>query len=136
MFSGAVLLHVSGTKARGEALSTELTAALAELPSRPGRDLLRMAGADGLAAPALLVGALALAAGSVVVEALLLRGLVDAGQNLTLSGQRLWAAGTLLVFLAGTLLLEAPLAAGLLRMGRRLDCRLRLAFLRKIPRLI
>jgi ATP-binding cassette subfamily B protein len=135
LFVGAVLLHVSGTKARGEGLSTELSAALAEPPSRPGRDLLGMVCADGLAAPALLVAALALSAGSVVVEALLLRGLLDAGQNLVLSGQRIWAAGALLVFLVATLLLEAPLAAGLLRMGRRLECRLRLAFLRKIPRL-
>src|SRR5262249_30358507 len=113
----------------------ELSAALAEKPSRPGLDLLRAACADGWAAPAFLAAALAPAAGSVVVEALLLRGMLDIGRSLTLSGRRMWALGRLLVFLLMMLLLELPLAAGLLRLGRKLECRQRLAFLRKIPRL-
>jgi ABC-type bacteriocin/lantibiotic exporter with double-glycine peptidase domain len=116
-------------------LSPELAAALAEPPRSPGRTLLRLLRADGLLAPAVLVAALALAAGGVVIEALLLRGLFDLGRELGLVQQRLSAVAALLVFMAVQLGLEFPVMAGLLRLGRRLETRLRLAFLEKIPRL-
>lgn len=116
-------------------LSPELVAALAEPPSRPGRDLLRLLRSDGLLAPTALGAALFLAAGGVIVEALLFRGLFDLGRDLGLAGQRLAAVGALLTFVAALLLLELPIAAGLLRLGRHLEARLRVAFLEKIPRL-
>ena len=49
--------------------------------------------------------------------------------------QRLGALAALLVFLTALLGLELSMTAGLLRLGRRLETRLRLAFLDKIPRL-
>ena len=104
-------------------------------PERAGAELLRLLRADGLLAPTVLVAALALAAGGVVVEVLLLRGLFDLGRELGLVQQRLGAMAALLVFCAVLLVLELPMAAGLLRLGRRLETRLRLAFLEKIPRL-
>jgi ABC-type bacteriocin/lantibiotic exporter with double-glycine peptidase domain len=116
-------------------LSPELVAALAEPPRSPGRELLRLLRADGLLAPTALVAALFLAAGSIVVEVLLLRGLFDLGRNLGLVEQRLGAMVALLVFVAALLLLELPIAAGLFRLGRHLEVRLRQAFLEKIPRL-
>jgi ATP-binding cassette subfamily B protein len=116
-------------------LSPELAAALEEPPSRSGRDLLRLLRADGLLAPMALVTALLLAAGGLVVEALLFRGFFDLGRELGLAGQRLGAIGALLGFVAALLFLEFPLVTGLLRMGRHLEARLRLAFLAKIPRL-
>lgn len=116
-------------------LSPELVAALEAPPSRPGLELLRLLRADGLLAPIVLAAAMALAAAGVVVEALLLRGLIDLGRALGLVQQRLGATAALLVFAAALLLLELPLAAGLQRVGRRLDARLRAAFLAKIPRL-
>jgi ABC transporter transmembrane region len=116
-------------------LSPELAAALEEPPSRPGRELLRLLQADGILAPATLVTALLLATGGVVVEALLFRGFFDLGRELGLAGQRLGAMGVLLGFVAALLLLEFPIATGLLRLGRHLEARLRLAFLAKIPRL-
>ncbi len=76
---------------------------------------------------------MATAAIAVVVEALLFRGLLDVGQELSISGQRLGAAGLAIAFLAGMLLLEFPLEAALLRLGRKLECGLRLSFLEKIP---
>jgi ABC-type transport system involved in cytochrome bd biosynthesis fused ATPase/permease subunit len=82
-----------------------------------------------------VVAALLLAAGGLVVEALLLRGLFDLGRELGLAGQRLSAIGALLGFVAALLLLELPIATGLLRLGRHLEVRLRLAFLAKIPHL-
>jgi ABC-type bacteriocin/lantibiotic exporter with double-glycine peptidase domain len=88
-----------------------------------------------LLAPTALVAALALTAGSIVVEVLLLRGLFDLGRNLGLVEQRLGAMAALLIFIAALLLLELPIAAGLFRLGRHLEVRLRQTFLEKIPRL-
>jgi ABC-type transport system involved in cytochrome bd biosynthesis fused ATPase/permease subunit len=116
-------------------LSPELAAALKEGSSQPGRDLLRLLRADGLLAPMVLVTAMLLAAGSLVAEALLFRSFFDLGRELGLTGQRLGAIGMLLGFVGALLLLEIPIATGLLRLGRHLEARLRLAFLAKIPRL-
>jgi ATP-binding cassette subfamily B protein len=116
-------------------VSPELVAALAEPSTPPGRELLRLLRVDGLLAPTALVAALALAAGSVIVEVLLFRGLFDLGRELGLVEQRLGAMAVLLAFVAALLLLELPIAAGLFRLGRRLEARLRIAFLEKLPRL-
>jgi ATP-binding cassette subfamily B protein len=117
-----------------EPLSPELVAALAESPRPPGRELLWLLRAD-LLAPTALGAALALVAGSVIVEVVLWRGLFDLDQSLGLAAQRLGAMVALLVFCATLLLLDLPIASGLLRLGRQLEARLRLAFLEKIPRL-
>ena len=100
-----------GAESPGEPapLSPELAAALEELPSRPGGDLLQLLRADGLLAPAALLTALLLAAGGLVVEALLFRSFFDLGRELGLAGQRLGAMGVLLGFVAALLLLESPL---------------------------
>ncbi|HEY3216500.1 MAG TPA: ATP-binding cassette domain-containing protein [Candidatus Eisenbacteria bacterium] len=116
-------------------LSPELVAALSEPPSQPGRRLLELMRRDGWLAPGILVAALLLAASAVVIEALLFRALFDLGRELGLSGQRLGAIGALLAFALGLLVLELPLMAGLFRIGRQLEARLRIAFLEKIPRL-
>src|SRR5215831_16337604 len=150
LLRGAVLVRVHGrrqqywpgqgqttTESLGapEPLSPELMAALTEPQRPPGRELLRLLSADGLLAPTVLLAALALAAGSIVVEVVLFRGLFDLGRELGLVEQRLGAMAALLVFVAALLLLELPIAAGLFRLGRQLEVRLRLAFLEKIPRL-
>ena len=141
LFRGAVLVHVRGRRkslpaeSAASTSSPELMAVLTEPPSRPGRDLLRLLRHDGALAPAALLTALLLAAGGVTLEAVLFRGLVDLGRELGLAGQRLGAAAALLVFTSALLLLEWPLAVTLLRWGRRLETRLRMAFLDKIPRL-
>ena len=100
-----------------EPLSPELVAALAEPQRAPGRELLRLLRADGVLAPTTLLAALALAAGSVVVEVVLFRGLFDLGRELGLVEQRLGAMAALLVFVAVLLLLELPIAAGLFHLG-------------------
>lgn len=128
--------EVSESTDESDSLSPELVAALEESPSRPGRELLRLLRADGLLAPIALVAALCLAAGGVVFEALLFRSLFDIGRELGLTGQRLGAIGAILTFVTALLLLELPIAAGVLRFGRRLEARLRVAFLEKLPRLV
>jgi ABC-type multidrug transport system fused ATPase/permease subunit len=141
LMRGAVLVRVRGRTERAPAaedaarLSPELAAALTEAPSRPGRDLLRMLKQDGLLAPGALAIALAAATGGVLLEAVLFRGLFDIGAALGLAGQRLAAMAALLTFIAALLLLELPVAVSVLRWGRRLELRLRMAFLDKIPKL-
>ena len=147
---GAVLVRVAGQDAGPEKepsesgpeepgetprLSRELEAALREPPARPGRDLLRFLAQDGLLAPSVLVIALVLAAGGVIVEALLYRSLMEVGQSLGVGFQRVAAFAVVIVFLVALLSLRLGAGLGLLRSGRRLETRLRLAFLRKIPRL-
>ena len=138
---GAVLIRVRGRRApptqpgAEPTLSPELVAALQEPPSRPGRDLLRLLQADGLFGLTMLASALALASGGIVIEALLFRGLIDISAQLGLAMQRIGAMVALLLFAIALLGLEVPIASGLLRRGRHLENRLRVAFLRKIPKL-
>jgi ABC-type bacteriocin/lantibiotic exporter with double-glycine peptidase domain len=133
---GAVLINIRGlARQAASPASPELSAALAEKPVRPGLELLRLMRADGVLVPAVLLSAMALAAGGVVTEAVLLRGFFDLARELGVAGQRIAAVGALTAFLFCLLLLELPLVASLLRYGRRLEVRLRQAFLEKIPRL-
>ncbi len=123
---GAVLVRALGPSEQGAPSSPELLAALQQRTARPGHELLRLLRADGVFTPAIIGIALALAAAGVIVEAVLFRGLLSAGRQL------LFAAIALSVAL---LFLELPLATSLLRFGRRLEIRLRIAFLEKLPRL-
>jgi len=116
-------------------LSPELVAALAEAPSRPSWVLLKLLRADGLFAPTVLLLTLFLAAGAVVLEALLLRSLLDLGRLLNTPVQRMGAIGLTLAFAVLLLALEWSLTGSLLRMGRKLENRLRIAFLTKLPEL-
>src|SRR5262249_54484225 len=70
-----------------------------------------------------------------ITEAALFRGFFDLGSMLGFADQRIGAVGALSVFLIILLLLEFPIARGLLNIGRHLEIRLRMAFLEKIPRL-
>ena len=143
---GAVLVRARGPRpgrasaeadASGPAppLSTNLAAALAEAAPRPGLELLRLLRVDGILAPAAVIPALALAAVGVLTEALLFRGLFGLVHELGGTWQRLGAALALLVVLAALLLLELPIVSTLLRLGRGLEIRLRVALLEKLPRL-
>jgi ABC-type bacteriocin/lantibiotic exporter with double-glycine peptidase domain len=116
-------------------LSPDLVAALEEPPSRPLRELFRTLRVDGVLTPAAIGLGLVLAAVGTATEAVLFRGLFDVGRHLGVTDKRAWAVSALLLFLGALLLLELPLASALMRMGRRLEGRFRMTFLRKIPRL-
>ncbi len=137
MLRGAVLVRCKGRRAApSEArLSPELAAAVNEPPSRPGRTLWGLVRSSGRGALAALAGLLVVATGGVVFEALLFRGFFDVGGELGLTAQRVAAVGALLAFLAVLLLLEWPVAKGVLRLGRQLETKLRIAFLAKVPKL-
>jgi ATP-binding cassette subfamily B protein len=152
---GAVLVRVGGATpldaaARAE-LPRELRAAVDEPPSHPGATLVSLLRQDGWPRWSALAAGLALAAGGAVLEAALFRGLFDvaAGRGAGLAGRlaaRLLPATRALAGLpavlvlalfavAALLALEWPVAAALRGGGRRLEARLRRAFLRKLPRL-
>jgi ATP-binding cassette subfamily B protein len=136
---GAVLVRIRGVRDREErerreaALSRELVAALNEPPPQPGRHLWSLLRSDGALAPAALAVALLLAAAGVVGEALLFRSLIDLGAHLSVTGQRLATIAAILGLCGILLALELPIARIALGFGRRLETRLRIAFLRKIP---
>ncbi len=122
---GAVLVRALGPGERS-ATTPELLAALQQPSARPGRELLQLLRADGVFTPLAIGIALALASAAVIFEAILLRGLIGSGRSLF---------AVTVAFSAILLLLEIPVTSTLLRFGRRLEIRLRLAFLEKIPRL-
>ena len=138
LFRGTVLVRVVAPGAvnpKRTARAPELVAALEAPPSRPARTLLRLLRADGLPILSAMGGSLILVAGGIMIEALLFRGMLDMGRELGFAGQRFGALGVLIVFIVGLLLLELAIATGLWRGGRRLEARLRIAFLEKLPRL-
>ena len=116
-------------------LPPDLQAALEEPAYRPEREIWKSLREDGLLTPAILVLALLLATFSVILEAFLLQGIIQIGEGLGLVSQRIWAVLILLAFLITPILLEFPVNSSILRMGRRLETRLRIAFLQKVPRL-
>ena len=140
LLRGAVLVRAVGpwpeaVKKQHTPSSPELIAALKQPPTRPGRELLRLLAADGAFTPAVLLTSMALASAAVIFEAVLFRALLDLRSALPFAQQRLGAIGAVVIFSLALLLLEVPLIRNLLRYGRRLETRLRLAFLSKIPRL-
>jgi ATP-binding cassette subfamily B protein len=139
---GAVVLGVSGLRPddaeaaeKRKPLSLELAAALAEKPVPPLAALWKMLGEDGLLAPLALVLAGAFAVSAAMIEALLFRGIFDISAQLALPSQRLLAAIGLLIFATILLAIEYASGLGTLRWGRKLEARLRMALLAKLPRL-
>ncbi len=132
---GAVMVHVAGRKATPPPASPELAAALSEPPARPWRALASAVVADGGVRMGALGLGLALAAAGTVGEAVLFRALYDVGRELSTLPQRLIAMVALLVMMVALALIEVPLSAGLLRLGRHVELRLRIGFLTKLPRL-
>lgn len=137
---GAVLMRVRGhrTPEPDEALPAlppDLAVARGEATPRPARTLLGMVLREGALTPSLLVIAIVAASVGVLLEAALLRGLVELGRELQLVRERMVAWAVLAVFAGVLLVLQGSLAHALLGLGRRLELRLRVAFLAKVPRL-
>ncbi len=134
---GAVLVRVRGRRAettrRQARARPDLERARQGAGPGPLADLARRVAADGVSSPALVAFALAVAAGAVVVEALLLRTLLELSAVLRPPPQRLVGVGAVLAFFAGVAVLEPPITAALLAAGRRLETGLRVAWLTKLP---
>ena len=142
LINGAVLLAIGGMRNRdldapedAVRLSTELAAALSEPPVAPFETLWKLLREDGLFAPLMLIIAMAVAAGALMLETLLFRGLFDMAALLTLPSQRLMAGVGLILFVMILFGVEVSIGRETLRMGRQLETRLRMALLAKLPRL-
>ncbi|HET7501910.1 MAG TPA: ATP-binding cassette domain-containing protein [Kofleriaceae bacterium] len=145
LLTGAVLLRFRGW--RGEAssraadaspppapLQGELATALTSSQASPARTLRRLLREDPRSIPLLIAAGLVLATFGRILQALMLRAMLDLGRDLGTIEQR--AAGMLV--LAGValmlLLMQVPISLGLLGIGRRLEVRLRKAYFEKLPR--
>jgi ATP-binding cassette subfamily B protein len=90
---------------------------------------------DGLVAPVFLAAAIAVAAVGTALQAVLLRTLFDLKQYFVPGVERGGAVLSVVALVLGLALLEVPVAAGLARLGRHLELRVRLAYLEKLGRL-
>ena len=125
----------SGTLAQGP-LRPELAAQLVQQPARPMRELARFVQAEGRAFLAMVGAASLLAAATLVLEALLIRSAFGLGHALKLLPQRLTALAAFELFALATLALELQLTGALLRAGRGLEIRLRMAILDRLASLL
>ena len=138
---GTVVLRFAGRRQAAAVqadrglLSAELQAALSEPPQRPLHQAWALMRQEGLLAPFALAGAMLVAAGGIVVETLLLRGMVDITSLLPLPLQRVGAVLALVAFAALLLVFEVGIVRESMRHGRHLELRLRMALLAKLPRL-
>lgn len=148
LLTGAVLLRFRGWRneatrdATGDgapaaarpAATAELASALVAPQVSTSRTLFRLLKEDPRSIPLLITAGLVIATFGRIVQALMLRAVLDLGRDLGTVGQR---AGGILV-LAGIavalLTIQVPISLGLLGIGRRLEVRLRKAYFEKLPR--
>jgi ABC-type bacteriocin/lantibiotic exporter with double-glycine peptidase domain len=142
---GAVLIQVNGLKdgkteiadgiqPEGE-LPPELAAILDEPPATIEKTIWETLRQDGLVIPTTLLAAFLVSALGTSLQAFLLQGLFRFQYIFRTEGERMGAIAALFILLVALFLLEIPLSAVSQRIGRRLETRLRIAFLKKIPRL-
>jgi len=141
---GVVFVRIRGLRielsqpvadASGASRQTELIGVLNGKERHTIFRLLGLLKQDGVLMPSVLSIAIVVSAGALLVEGLLLRSLMEVGTLMTVGRERLGAAVALVLFLALATGLEIPILASSFRMGRRLEMRLRLAFLKGVPRI-
>ena len=116
-----------------ETLAPELASILDEPRLNIEKTIWNTLREDGWLVPALLCGAFLVSALGVTLQAFLLQGLFRFQNIFQSPEQRIYALVALFIFLLALFLLELPLSAASQRVGRRLETRLRMAFLQKIP---
>ena len=148
LLTGAVLLRVRGWRSDARpqnqneepaapprsSVDKELAEALRKSQTSPGQTLRRLLREDPRSIPLLLTAGLVVATFGRILQALLLRAMLDLGRDLGTVEQR--AAGILVLSGVALLLLamQVPISLGLLGIGRRLEVRLRKAYFEKLPR--
>ncbi len=121
------------TTEEAKSLAPDLAAALSR-PVNGVQALLRALRADGLLVPMVLIPSVILSALTVTVEAMLLRGIMDVVNGADL-GQKITLALGVFCFMVVLFFLEAPITLLVRRLGRRVETRLRIDLLTKIPQL-
>ena len=137
---GAVLVRVLGRLAGDAAADGETPGAgaglLATAPERrPGQELWRLVRSEPRAVLVALAALVVMSSGAIVFESLVLRGLIHAVDELGGGVVRAGAVIAALTLLVAMLLLDVSLKHIVAGLGRRLEVRLRVAFLERLPRL-
>ena len=137
---GAVLLRFRGWRSDAPttadapaALGAELAHALASPLPSPARALLGALAQDSTSIVWLIAAGIVLATAGRILQAIMLRAVLDLGRDLATVQQRalgLLAIGVVAMLLLG---LQVPLSLGLLGIGRRLEVRMRKAYFEKLP---
>jgi len=115
--------------------SPAIEAARREQPARPSRELWSFLRRDGVLTPMALTAAFFAGAVAIVIEALLFRALLELAPLFGLSEYRIGIVAALGAFMLVALLVDYAAVTGELRLGRRLEARIRIAFQSKLPRL-
>jgi ATP-binding cassette subfamily B protein len=150
MLTGSVLVRVRGHLASREGSGDtepvqqaarppedlERKIASAQTPKQPAlRRLIGYLKQDGLLSPLVLGMTILLGALAVFFEALVFKTLLELGKYLSLVEQQVGAVAALVVFALAVLFLELSTERGLIGLGRRLEARFRIDFLKQLPRL-
>lgn len=139
--TGAVLMRVRGWReASGEGegapravLASDLATELVAQQVSPARTLLRLRGEDSWVVPGLIAVGLVFATFGRLLQALMLRGVLDLGRDLGTFAQRATGMAVLAGVALCIMLIQLPVSLGLLGIGRRLEVRLRKAYFEKLP---
>lgn len=142
LLSGAVLLRVKGWRAGANdndeapkaVMAPEIAKEISAPQASPARALFRLLGEDPWSIPLLVIAGLVVATSGRVLQALMLRAVLDLGRDLGTIGQRATGIGVLAGVALILLLIQVPISLGLLGIGRRLEVRLRKAYFEQLPR--
>lgn len=135
---GVVLIRANGRAAAATdcaALPREVAAAMSEPSPRPFAELWRLLRRDGVLRPTMIAGALAASSIGIAIQALIFRVMIEGGRGLTGRGQRLGAIAAIFTLMLILLCVDIPAVAALVKMGRRLEARMRTALFEKLPRI-
>ncbi|AGC43473.1 ABC transporter ATP-binding protein [Myxococcus stipitatus DSM 14675] len=139
--TGAVLMRVRGWReasrpgedAPKAVLAGDLATELVAKQVSPARTLLRLRGEDSWVVPGLIAVGLVFATFGRILQALMLRGVLDLGRDLGTFAQRATGMAVLAGVALCIMLIQLPVSLGLLGIGRRLEVRLRKAYFEKLP---
>jgi ABC-type bacteriocin/lantibiotic exporter with double-glycine peptidase domain len=144
LLTGAVLLRFRGWRAEAPPaedaapkpppVDVELASALRASQSSPAQTLRRLLREDPRSIPLLIMAGLVVATFGRILQALMLRAMLDLGRDLGTLEQRVVGMLVLAGVAATLLLLQIPISLGLLGIGRRLEVRLRKAYFEKLPK--
>lgn len=101
----------------------------------PALALFNLLKADGYFTPGIITGAILITSIATIIEAILFLGLLKISDTINIPGYRFGAGLVFLTFFVGLLISEVFISYAVARMGRKLEIRLRTAFLQKIPKL-
>jgi ABC-type bacteriocin/lantibiotic exporter with double-glycine peptidase domain len=135
LVTGAVLVAAHGRTSSSpdpDVADPENRAVITDEVPKPLRKLISTVLTEGLSRPVLLAAILIAAAGLVMAETMAMRALLSLADILSLDTQRFAAIAGLVTFFGLLVLLDLPLHAELMRLGRALELRLRVAFLSKV----